>query len=148
MKTVLLVIAWPFLYVVQFGIVCVATVVVGKAFEFAPASPFLVILQFGFGCIAIPLAYFAYLIGILPASGKWIWIPGVLVLIRELAQHTGKLAEFLREQLSADNAVGGAVSILTFACLLYSLTLVWLEHRRRIRDNDPLPVAKRSEIVR
>ena len=135
MKTVLVIITWPLLYVVQFVIVCVATVIVGKALEFSPASPFLVILQLGFGCIAIPLAYFAFLIGTLSLSGKWIWIPGVLVLIGELAQHTGNIADFLREQFSVDNAVGGAVCILTFACMLYSVTLVWLEHRQ-VRRSD------------
>ena len=130
MKTVLLVIAWPFLYVLQFGIVFVALAVTGKAFEFTGAPPPPPIIQFGFGCIAIPLAYLAYFIGILPSSGKWIWIPGALFFIRDLAKHTDKLAEFLRAQISADNPVGGAINTFAFACVLYSLTLVWLEHRQ------------------
>ena len=131
MKTVFLVIAWPFLYVLQFGIVCVATAIVGKAFEFTGASPPPAIIQFGFGCIAIPLAFCAYLMSILPSSGKWIWIPGVLFFVRELAHQTaGEVPEFLRKQVSADNPVGVAINIFAFACMLYSLTLVWLEHRQ------------------
>jgi hypothetical protein len=136
-KTVLVVISWPLLYVVQLGTVLVATAIASKVWYFTGAPPLPVIIQFGFGCIAIPLAYFAYLVGVLPSSGKWIWIPGVLFFIRELAyyQSRNKLPEFLGDQVSADNPVGGAINIFTFACMLYSLTLVWLEHRRRIRES-------------
>ena len=47
LKTVLVVIIWPLLYVVQLGTVIVATAIAGKAFEFTGASTPPAIIQSG-----------------------------------------------------------------------------------------------------
>jgi hypothetical protein len=61
----------------------------------------------------------------LHSSGKWIWVPGlVLVLAIGLERGLNRFPQRLASEFSGQNPVGMIVPILTLSCAVYSLTLV------------------------
>jgi len=95
---------------------------VGMLWQFAPAL------------LGLPLGLIAYRFKILQSSGKWIWVPGLILALRDgFYRGMASMPERLWVHVSGENPIMGAIDVLTLSCALYSLTLsvrfLWERHR-------------------
>jgi hypothetical protein len=114
---------WAALFVAQLIVVVAFTFVIGGITDTKYVPPPSLGLQFTLSIVGIPLAILAHRWKNLRSSGKWIWIPGTVGILCDLAAFGPEIA---RQEFFSTESVGTALTIVTASCAVYSLMLVML----------------------